>query len=269
MFWLRVLRGCFLNLLVVAAAASGQAVQQPTPSESETVMYVSTEGNNAWSGKLAQPNTQHSDGPFATLAAARDAVRKLKAQGTLTRPVTVYVRGGTYTLSEPLVFTAADSGTEKTPISYTAYRGETPLLSGGRQITGWKKTGTGELWQAEVPGVREGKWYSHQLFVNGERRQRARTPNTGFFRIDGKMMQEKPAMFKFHEKEIRPQWAGHNAEIVLLQAWTVLRRHIAEVNTNARTVTLSGDNAPNVEEEGARYWIENTLDALDSPGERV
>ena len=267
MFWLRVLRGCFLNLLVVAAAASGQAVQQPTPSESETVMYVSTEGNNAWSGKLAQPNTQHSDGPFATLAAARDAVRKLKAQGTLTRPVTVYVRGGTYTLSEPLVFTAADSGTEKTPISYTAYRGETPLLSGGRQITGWKKTGTGELWQAEVPGVREGKWYSHQLFVNGERRQRARTPNTGFFRIDGKMMQEKPAMFKFHEKEIRPQWAGHNAEIVLLQAWTVLRRHIAEVNTNARTVTLSGDNAPNVEEEGARYWIENTLDALDSPGE--
>jgi hypothetical protein len=91
MFWLRALSGCMLNLLVLAAAASGQAVLQPTPSgEGGTVMYVSTEGNDTWSGKLAQPNAQRSDGPFATLAAARDAIRKLKAQGPLMRPVTVF-----------------------------------------------------------------------------------------------------------------------------------------------------------------------------------
>ena len=267
MLWFRVLTGCLLTLLVLAAAASGQDASQAASDEGPTVMYVSTEGNDAWSGRLAQPNAQHSDGPFASLAAARDAIRKRKAQGPLTRPVTVYVRGGTYTLAEPLVFTVADSGTEKTPISYTAYRGETPFLSGGKQITGWKKARRGELWQAEVPGVREGKWYSHQLFVNGERRQRARTPNAGFFRIDGGMIQEKPARFKFHEGDINPEWAGQDAELVLLQAWTVLRMHIADVNASARTVSLSGENAHYVQEKGAHYWIENSFDALDSPGE--
>lgn len=268
MYRLRVLSGCLLNLLVLAAATSGQNAPQPTASdEAATVMYVSTEGNNAWSGKMAQPNTQHSDGPFATLAAARDAIRRLKAQGPLTRPVTVYVRGGTYILSEPLVFTVADSGTEKTPISYTAFRGETPLLSGGKRITGWEKAGRGKLWQAQVPGVREGKWCSHQLFVNGERRQRARTPNTGFFRIDGRMMKGK-LKFKFHEGDLKPEWAGQeDVELVLLQAWTVLRAHITDVDTSTRTASLSGEYAPKLQEEGARYWIENTLDALDSPGE--
>jgi parallel beta-helix repeat protein len=231
------------------------------------VFYVSTAGNEAWSGKIAQPDAGHKDGPFATLAAARDAIRNLKAQGLLTQPVTVYVRGGNYALSQPLLFTVADSGTEQTPISYAAYRDETPLLSGGIPITGWTKAAKGELWQAEVPGVREGKWYPHQLFVNGERRQRARTPNTGFFRIDGKITRGKSG-FKFHEGDIKPEWAGQkDMDLVLLQAWTVLRAHIDQVDANARTVSLSQEFTPDVQEESAHYWVENTFEALDSPGE--
>ena len=34
------------------------------------------------------------------------------------------------------------------------------------------------------------------MFVNGERRQRARTPNEGFFRIEGASPQDKPVKFK-------------------------------------------------------------------------
>ncbi len=264
--WRAALGACLLSSFLCLTRVS-TVIASADPSAQGVVYYVSTEGNDAWSGKLAQPNTQHSDGPFASLVAARDAIRKLKAQGPLTQPVTVYVRGGTYTLPKPLVFTVADSGTEKAPISYTAYPGETPLLSGGRQITGWQKARNGKLWQAQVPGVREGKWYFHQLFVNGERRQRARTPNTGFFRIDGQVMQGKPG-FKFREGDIQPEWAGQkDLDLVLLQAWTVSRAHIAEVDASARTVTLSREIAPNVQEEGAHYWIENTFDALDSPGE--
>ena len=37
--------------------------------------YVATDGNDAWSGTLASPNAEKSDGPFATLQRARDAVR--------------------------------------------------------------------------------------------------------------------------------------------------------------------------------------------------
>lgn len=264
--WQAVMGACLFYLFLFLAHVN-TAMASAGASEQGVVFYVSTDGNDAWSGKLSQPDASHKDGPFASLAAARDAIRKLKARGPLTQPVTVYVRGGTYALAEPLVLTVTDSGMEKTPISYAAYPGETPLVSGGIQITGWEKSEKGELWQAEVPGVREGKWYTHQLFVNGERRQRARTPNTGFFRIDGKIMQGKPG-FKFHEGDIKPKWAGQqDVDLVLLQAWTVLRAHIAEVDAGSRTVNLSREYAPDVQEEGAHYWIENTFDALDSPGE--
>jgi len=37
--------------------------------------YISPAGNDGWSGRLAEPNAARSDGPFATIARARDAVR--------------------------------------------------------------------------------------------------------------------------------------------------------------------------------------------------
>ena len=46
----------------------------------EATFYVSPEGNDAWSGKLPAPNKQESDGPFATLVRARDAIREMKAE---------------------------------------------------------------------------------------------------------------------------------------------------------------------------------------------
>jgi hypothetical protein len=59
--------------------------------------YVATDGNDAWSGKLAAPNAERSDGPFATLTKARDAVRA----DTGTR--TVHLREGLYALPQGLV----------------------------------------------------------------------------------------------------------------------------------------------------------------------
>ena len=49
--------------------------------------------------------------PFKTMEAARDAVRIMKTDGEL-KPVTVYMRGGTYKLMEPFVLKSEDSGTE-------------------------------------------------------------------------------------------------------------------------------------------------------------
>ena len=46
--------------------------------------YVATDGNDGWSGKLESPNADKTDGPFATLARARDAVRELKKSNTTT-----------------------------------------------------------------------------------------------------------------------------------------------------------------------------------------
>jgi parallel beta-helix repeat protein len=247
--------------------------------------YVAPNGNDAWSGRREYANEPKTDGPFATLARARDAIRALQAQGKLSAPVEVRVAGGVYTLTEPLVFTPEDSGTPENPIAYVAASGEAPILSGGREIRqriplsaedtpGQPRESAsfnppGALaWVAALPEVKEGKWYFHELFVNGRRRQRARAPNRGFFFTDGQISAGDPAQFTFRNQDIRPEWAQQgDVEVIALMKWAELRLPIKAVDEAAHTVTLAQKRQPWGDERNVRYWVENAYDALDAPGE--
>jgi parallel beta-helix repeat protein len=253
---------------------SGAFSRAGAPQLKEEILYVSPQGDDAWSGRLPQPNSARTDGPFATLARARDAIRSIRAGEPLQRPVSVYVRGGVYALAAPLVFLPQDSGDAKSPITYAAYPGEKAVLSGGRSITGWKKTAASgednrpELWTAEVPGVKQGEWYFHQLFVNGQRRQRARSPNTGFYRADGQFLPGNPSRFKFHAGDIHAAWAEQgDVEVVGLEKWAEFRLLLKGVDPATNTATLSSQRQEFGDDKNARYWVENAADALDAPGE--
>ena len=113
-------------------------------SSSKADFYVATNGNDAWSGTLPEPNAEGTDGPFATLQQAQAAVRIVKAEKKA--PITVMIREGTHFIGESLVFEAQDSGAEGQPITYTAYPGETPVLSGGgrHNLQEWREHGFGE-----------------------------------------------------------------------------------------------------------------------------
>jgi hypothetical protein len=139
-------------------------------------IYVSTQGNDKWSGRREKPNRNRTNGPVASLVGARDKIRRLKSRGSLTEPVQVIVTDGTYTLKEPFILTPKDSGTKDCPIIYDAADGAKPIFTGGRVITGFKR-GRNGIWETHIPEVAEGKWYFEQLFVNGRRAVRARTPN--------------------------------------------------------------------------------------------
>ena len=158
------------GLLICLAASTLHAV----------TFHVATDGNDAWSGKLARPNTQKTDGPFASPLGHRNAIRRLRARGPLTEPVEVIIAGGVYRLVEPLVFEPQDSGAAAAPIVYRAADGTRPVLSGGRRISGFKK-GEGPLWVAEIPA--DDKWQFRQLFINGRRACRARTPIRAIFTL--------------------------------------------------------------------------------------
>ena len=277
--------GFFLGLIISILLVSRHVISLPQllalepdgasragiPHAKGKVFYVSPRGNDAWSGKLAEPNRAGTDGPFATLARARDAIRAMQARQPLRKPVTVYVRGGVYTLNATLVFLPEDSGTAQCPITYAAYPGEKPVLSGGRAITGWKKAQNGQgntLWTAEVPRVKEGGWYFHQLFVNGQRRQRARSPNTGFFHADGIFQAGDPATFKFHSGDIHAGWIEQgDVEVVGLEKWAEFRLPLKGVDMATNTATLAAARQPWGDDKDARYWVENAADALDAPGE--
>src|SRR5262249_14280404 len=142
--------------------------------------------------------------PFATLARAREAVRKRKAGGPPNATMTVLVRGGTYVLKDALVFGPEDSGTPEQRIVYAAHPGEKPVLSGGPENTRWKQ-GPGKCWVAEVPAARGGAWRFTQLFVNGKRQTRARLPDTDdwrqWWRVEAGP--ERAAVFRFPENTLK------------------------------------------------------------------
>src|SRR5262245_55262231 len=172
------------------------ALAQPTIP---IVFHVAPDGNDK------DPGSEQK--PFATPQRARDAIRELKRKnnGRLPGAVNVLLHGGTCYLTAPLLYTADDSGTAETSITYLAAGNEKPVLSGGHRITGWKEATVNgkQLWTAEISDVKEGKWSFHQLWVNGQRRTRARHPNDGFLRIaalpDGKVQGPMtPGQDRFH-----------------------------------------------------------------------
>ena len=86
----------FTGLLLLAAAVPHvHAAQQ---------LYVAPDGNDAWSGRLTEPNAGRSDGPLASLYGARLKVRE-RIQKGFGSPLTVLIRCGEYSLSETVVLT--------------------------------------------------------------------------------------------------------------------------------------------------------------------
>ena len=101
---------------------------QPPDSGKMSAYYVAPGGNDA------NPGTMKA--PFASLEAARNAIRALKEE-TDSLPeggVTVYIREGTYQLPASFELKKEDSGMENASITYTAYKDEEVLFSGAFEL---------------------------------------------------------------------------------------------------------------------------------------
>ncbi|MGC8830007.1 MAG: right-handed parallel beta-helix repeat-containing protein [Verrucomicrobiia bacterium] len=248
----------------------------------QIVFYVSPDGNDNWSGRLPEPNRVKTDGALATLFGAQKRIRELKQQnnGILPQPVTVYLRGGVYFLNKTFELDWQDSGGEKSPIVYAAYPGETPIISGGFQIKGWRRDTNGKFLVADIIEVASGKIYFNQLFINGERRTRARTPNTNWFRISGyattrdstgKIILRNRDGFIFKPGDIKNWKNLPDANIILFHSWENSIHPIKSVNLESNLVEFV---APLKEwwtigywEKSQRYIVDNVFEALDEPGE--
>lgn len=258
-------------IAVLVALSFPGASEAGNAEQLKADFYVSTDGNDAWSGKLTAPNAQKTDGPFATLERARDALRQVKRRGGELTDMTVLVRGGTYRLSEPLRLGPDDGGAEAYSITYAAYPGEETILSAGRRIDGWKADENG-FWATRVP---DEDWLFRDLYVNGVRRTRARTPNEGFFRIDTADKSDR-TKFTFYEGDLTSRWKNlTDAEIVLFYDWAIARMPLAKVDDVNRTVHfphpigylgLPFTGFCNFDPH-QRYWLENAREFVDSPGE--
>ena len=239
--------------------------------EARATSYVAPNGNDAWSGKLAEPNAEGTDGPFATVAHARDIIRSMSALERVAHPITVTLRGGTYRLKDTLVFESQDSGTFACPITYAAYPGETPVLSGGRRIQATWRQYQGEIMVCTVPEAKDGGWKFRRLMVNGKVKNRARLPKVDYYRIEGR--RELAEAFKYHEGHIQRFHNVQDVEVLVFHSWNESRLIIKDVDEAQRVVTFTGppERSHYFGWPGARgrnrYYVENIREGLTEPGD--
>jgi hypothetical protein len=186
-----------------------------------------------------------------------------RGQPDRDRPVVVSIRGGTYYLDQPLTFGPEDSGTEKSPTIFKAFRDERPVLSGGVLITHWQVTAEG-YWQTTLDGVRSGKWSFAQLFVNEQRRDRPRVPKQGYYHVAEDLGRSQ---FKFGDGEIHPEWANvGDVEVLTFHKWAASRMRIASVVSAEHRVVFTGRSWQRFG-RGDRYLVDNVREALSEPGQ--
>jgi hypothetical protein len=265
--------------IAVLVAGLGRAAEQPTGA---AVFHVGPNGRDTWSGTLAAPNAARTDGPFATIARARDAVRRLPADARRRGPVVVLVHAGRYELSEPLIFSPEDSGAVRSPVVYAAAAGDEGrvVVSGGRAVAGWRaeRGRRGEL-VADLPGLKDGSQFWH-VSVDGRWRDRPKLPAgktatytmAGLARADaGASYNTLADRFEYAPGQIDPGWTAlRDVEVVVLHFWIDSHLKIAAVYPDRRIVRIEPKSQYQFTDEykpsPGRYYVANVYETL-GPGQ--
>lgn|GEM_PF-3293445 len=143
------------------------------PNNGTFTIFLRSDRPYAPDGCSCHKKRPNGSGPWATLVGAREALRKLRADGNLAGLASVLIQNGTYQLTEPIAFGPEDSQT-----TFAAAPGASPVFDGGRVLSAWTETTHGKrrAWTLDLPEVVTGHLYFRSLFVSGQRRPRARYP---------------------------------------------------------------------------------------------
>lgn len=154
--------GTLAGLICAALSTAG-----PAYAATPTVLYASPSGSGSTCSLSAPCSLDGAKSKVAGLAPGID----------------VYLRGGTYRLSQAFALGPSDSGRNGFKVVYAGYPGEKPVLSGAPKVSGFTVFDSSKnIYRAAVPAGTQ----SRQLFVDGVRAQRARGPlNPSGFTLSG------------------------------------------------------------------------------------
>ncbi len=234
--------------------------------------------------------------PLADLAEAVRRVREMRRtrDPRVAEGARIILRGGRHEVAETIVLRPEDSGTVAAPLAIVAAPGESPVLSGGRRVSGWRVAAAGDLpermvnaragvvWAAEVPAWRGRPLEFRQLWVNDVKAERARYPETNDMR---RLVAWNPAG---EEAEITVESLGgvrdiDEVEMVIHQMWeiAVLRLRTVAADGGAAWVTFQEPEGriqfehpwpppvvnPEKPERNSAFFFTNAPEYLSGPGE--
>ncbi len=235
--------------LALAAAASGAAPEG-------RVFYVSPSGNDAWSGTLAEPNKDASDGPFLTLA---------KAASILEPGDACRLRKGTY--RETLK--PARDGTAEAPIAFEAHAGEEAVLSGADPLAAWERA-EGGLWKAPMAWDLQEQ---NQLFAGGAMLTEARWPNnTGTLLQPVRGTVESGSPTTITDSKLPGEddsWKGALLWCAGGERWYCWTARVTRFDSKSKTLTFDKAQADHwyTPRKGNEYVLMDLRNALDAEGE--
>jgi len=258
---------------------------------------VSPNGSDAWSGRLADPKADKTDGPFATLERARDEIRKTKTTGGL--PVggaRVLVRGGAYERMQSFDLAREDSGTAESPIVYQAYPSEKVWLTGGKRIENFNLV-TDSAVLARLPEEARGKVVWTNLKTQGisdlggvvadrldlvfdeEPMTLARYPNDGFLKIVD-LLGGKPRVVRSTQgddigkftcdSDRLKRWPGEKDVWVhgyWYWDWADERHQVKAIDAERRVIEVVPPYHRYGYRKGQWFYALNLLSEIDQPGE--
>ena len=237
-------------------------------------IFVSPNGSDKWSGRSAVPNARKTDGPLATLTAARDRARALPA-GESRR---IVVAGGKYFLTETLVLDARDEG-----LTIEAAPGQMPVLYGGIRIAGWAPDGP-HFWSARLPEVAGSRREFRLLSVNDRLARPARLPDSGEFQHRSEFpvrwlgtnkggWERKPTETELTTLEYAPGDLGswldvNNAEVTVYHMWDESLVRLKSLDAERRLLTFASPAGHPGGGFGVhKYVVWNVREGMHAPGQ--
>lgn len=261
-------------------AGCNQTPEEVVQQASTLELYVSPQGQQGAQGTQADP--------FKTLAGARNVIRQLD-EVQRQQEITVWLRGGTYALNDTLVLNRQDGGQGEHFVNYRAYPEETPVISSGKAVVGWRKLATqveglpevakNNVWVADVTREEFGRFTA--LFTGDKRLPRARSDRfdgvkpTGYEIADSRNVMHKKDRHLL--KEIRyvegapiRNWKNLDDIEVFFNPvpWALNFIPLESIDLKERLLTLKYEaNAPAFSQNSPWAVIENAVDFIDEAGE--
>ncbi|HOU10441.1 MAG TPA: right-handed parallel beta-helix repeat-containing protein [Clostridiales bacterium] len=239
-------------------------------------LVVSPLGSDLWSGKIPEPNAEGTDGPLASIEEAKERLKKLKnidcGEGSdcILKDVTVWLREGAYFPAATLKFGPDDLGN----VTYKAYPGEKPAISGAVPVSGWRaETVNGvPAWTTQLePGTAFNTLYrggtslprprfpkEGELNVASVNHADELAPDSTYFKANLSFNANPADMFAFHNLK--------DVDVRILHFWKDELIPLESFDPATGYVRLSKPSSMTIS-EGDRYFFENVFEALDEPGE--
>lgn len=239
------------------------------PGNADITIYVSPDAPEDGQGTLSDP---------ISLQGAKDKLKAMKSTVAEGTEATIYLMGGTYSISDTIKFTADDMPN----VTYKAYDKNRVEITGAKPITGFtESTANGvKVFTKKIDENVDVQSFK-TLFSDTNELRVPRFPEEGYFTVKATAPEDdiwteetKPWEFTLGQRSFYGDTADlihnfHNQQDVnvrILHFWHDEMAFIKGFDKTSGKITMSRPSAMLIQDFD-RYYFENVFEALNEPGE--